>query len=439
MTTVPPASTAELRQLLAEGARPWYRRPLVWLAALSVVLAVAGGWWWRTSRAAQAQPTYATQPAKRGDITLTVTANGTLQPTRTINVGSELSGTVQQVLVDVNDRVTKGQVLAVLDPAKLRDQVDGSKAALAAARAKVAQTSATVQEARASLDKLEAVAKLSGGKVPSKAELDNGRATLARALADEQSAKASVTQAQSTLSTNEINLAKSSIRAPADGMVLTRNVDPGNAVAASLQAVTLFTIAEDLTKLRLWVYVDEADVGSVKLDQDATFTVSSYPGRPFPARVTRVGFGSTITENVVTYLTYLDVDNPDLVLRPGMTATATIVATQRKDVLQVPNTALRFTPSAGGGSGQPSARSGVTAALMPRMPSGNTRRSAAEGANTALARQVWVLPAGSTNGHGTPQAVAVTPGISDGRMTEITGGGLEAGMLVITNQIAAAK
>jgi len=127
--------------------------------------------------------------------------------------------------------------------------------------------------------------------------------------------------------------------------VLTRAVDPGNAVAASLQAVTLFTVAEDLAKLRLWVYVDEADVGSVKTGQDATFTVSAYPARNFPARITRVGFGSTITDNVVTYLTYLDVDNTDLSLRPGMTATATITAKQRNDVLLVPNTALRFTPT----------------------------------------------------------------------------------------------
>ena len=143
--------------------------------------------------------------------------------------------------------------------------------------------------------------------------------------------------AQAALSTDRINLSKASIVAPADGVVLTRAVDPGNAVAASLQAVTLFTVAEDLAKLRLWVYVDEADVGSVKVGQGATFTVSAYPTRDFPARITRVGFGSTITDNVVTYLTYLDVDNADLSLRPGMTATASIVAAQRADVLRVPN------------------------------------------------------------------------------------------------------
>ena len=176
------------------------------------------------------------------------------------------------------------------------------------------------------------------------AKVKGARATVERAVADVASTRASVVDAQAVLSTDEINLSKASIRAPSDGVVLTRNVDPGNAVAASLQAVTLFTLAEDLTRLRLLVNVDEADVGAVKVGQDASFTVSAYAGRKYPARITRVAYGSTITDNVVTYQTYLDVDNADLSLRPGMTATATITATQRSDVLLVPNSALRFTP-----------------------------------------------------------------------------------------------
>jgi len=322
-------------------------------------------------------------------------------------------------------------VLVVLDTAKLRDQILRSQASVAAAQGKLAQSAATVLEARTALGRLEAVARLSGGQVPSKAELDGGRATLARAVADEASARAGIQDAQAALSTDQINLGKASIVAPADGVVLTRAVDPGNAVAASLQAVTLFTVAEDLAKLRLWVYVDEADVGSVKVGQDASFTVSAYASRPFPARITRVGFGSTITDNVVTYLTHLDVDNTDLSLRPGMTATATITATQRKNVLLVPNTALRFTPTAAAAGKAPG--KGVLASLTPRMP-GGTRRPAAAGASTASARQVWVLR------DGTPVQVQVTPGISDGHMTEITGGDLQAGMAVITDQkLAAAK
>jgi HlyD family secretion protein len=332
--------------------------------------------------------------------------------------------------VDVNDRITKGQVLVELDTAKLRDQILRSRAALAAANAQVSQAVATVAEARASLSRMEEVSRLSGGQVPSKAELDTGRAALARAVGAEAVSRANVSDAQAALSTDQINLGKASIVAPAAGMVLTRAVDPGNAVAASLQSVTLFTVAEDLARLRLWVYVDEADVGAVKVGQQASFTVSAYPVRSFPARITRVGFGSTITDNVVTYLTYLDVDNADLALRPGMTATASIVASQRTDVLLVPNTALRFTPTSSPAGGA-TAKGGVLSSLTPRMPGGTTRKSAASGASTAGAKQVWVLGTGDA---AVPVAVAVTPGISDGHMTEITGGDLKAGMRVITDQ-----
>jgi HlyD family secretion protein len=428
-----PAKT-DLATLLAEpAAQTWYRRRTLWAGLALVLLAGAGVWWWMARQAANAAPSYTTQAVARGNLTLTVTANGTIQPTRSINIGSELSGTVLKVNVDVNDMIKKGQVLVVLDTAKLSDQILRSRAALAAAVAKVDQTGATIKEATATLNRLEDVARLSGGKVPSKSELDTGRATLARAVADDAAARAGVNDAQAALSTDQINLSKASISAPADGVVLTRTVDPGNAVAASLQAVTLFTVAEDLTKLRLWVYVDEADVGAVKVGQDATFTVSAYPTRKFPARITRVGFGSTITDNVVTYLTYLDVNNADLSLRPGMTATATIIATKRNDVLLVPNAALRFSPATAA-AGQP-AKKGIAASLVPNIPRSNTRKSAAAGASTAQVKQVWILP---KDGSGTAVAVAVTPGISDGHMTEITSGDLEVGMEVITDQKTAA-
>jgi HlyD family secretion protein len=419
----------DIATLLDEPAPvAWYRRPALWAGVVLVLLIAGGVWWWFARQAQNAVPGYNTQVAARGDLTFSVTANGTLQPTRSINIGSELSGTVLKVNVDVNDKIKKGQVLAMLDTAKLRDQILRSGASLAAARAKVAQTEATIKEATASMSRLDAVAALSGGKVPSKSELDTGRAILARANADDTSARAGVNDAQAALSSDETNLSKASIRSLADGVVLTRTVEPGNAVAASFQAVTLFTVAEDLTRLRLWVYVDEADVSAVKVGQDATFTVSAYLTRNFPARITRVGFGSTITDNVVTYLTYLDVANADLSLRPGMTATASIIAKERKDVLMVPNTSLRFTPTAAVAPG----KKGMGSSMIPRMPGGNTRKSAADGASTAAAKQVWVLRDGAA------AAVAVTPGISDGRMTEIVGGDLKAGMLVITDQKTAA-
>lgn len=412
----------------------WYRRTSTWIVIALVLLLFTGGWFWKAKSLENAKPSYSTQAVTKGSLTLTVTANGTIQPTRSINIGSELSGTVLKVNVDVNDVVKKGQVLVELDTAKLNDQILRSKAALASALAKVAQTEATIKETASTLQRLEEVARLSGGKVPSRTELDSARAAHARAIADDGGAHAGVNDAKASLSTDQTNLSKASIRAPAAGVVLTRSVDPGNAVAASLQAVTLFSVAEDLTKLRLWVYVDEADVGSVKVGQDAIFTVSAYPTRNFPARVTRVGFGSTITDNVVTYLTYLDVDNADLSLRPGMTATALITAKQVKNAMLVPNTALRFSPAIA--ESDSAKKKSIATSLLPSMPRSNTRKSAAENASTAMAKQVWVL---SNDGKGEPIAVAVTPGISDGQMTEIIGGDLKVGMQVITDQKVATK
>jgi HlyD family secretion protein len=344
-----------------------------------------------------------------------------------VNIGSELSGTVARVLVDINDRVKKAQVLAELDTAKLQDQIARSRAALASSEAKVAQAAATVKEARGNLARLREVQRLSGGKVPSQAELDTALATLERALADETAARSSVTDARAALSSDETSLRKASIRSPIDGVVLTRAVDPGNAVAASLQAVTLFTLAEDLTKMKLQVNVDEADVGQVREGQNAAFTVSAYPNRKYPARIVRVGYGATTKDNVVTYLAELEVANTDLSLRPGMTATATITATERRGALLVPNAALRFTPvagdaAAGGNSG------GLVSKLMPRMPRSGAPRKA--GATAAGARQVWVLRDGA------PAEVPVTPGVSDGRRTEVESGDLHEGDAVITDQVA---
>lgn len=430
LTTLPATpQPGELQALLAEAPRRvWFKRRSLWLAPGLLALAVGGYYAWQSNQQRNAAPVYVTEPASRGNLTLTVTANGTLQPTRSVNIGSELSGTVLRVLVDVNDRVKKGQVLVELDTAKLIDQVTRSRAALAAAQAQLLQAIATVKETKANLTRLEEVARLSGGKVPSATELDAARAGQERASAGEASARASVDSAKAALATDETNLSKASIRSPIDGVVLTRSVDPGNAVAASLQAVTLFTIAEDLTQLQLRVNVDEADVGRVKVGQQASFTVSAFASRRFPATITRVSYGSTITDNVVTYVTQMDVTNTDLSLRPGMTATSSITAVERKDVLLVPNTALRFAPATSAASdAKPSGN--IMGSMMPRMPRTGPRKSATGG----QVRQVWVLRDSA------PVAVSVTPGISDGRMTEITAGDLTEGMPVITEQRASAS
>ncbi|MBU0587222.1 MAG: efflux RND transporter periplasmic adaptor subunit [Gammaproteobacteria bacterium] len=421
-------SAAELQALLgADLARPWWQRPMVWISALVLVALAAGWYFWQAAQRTSAVPVYVTEPVRRGDLTLKVSANGTLQPTRSVNIGSELSGTVKQVLVDVNDRVKKGEVLVVLDTAKLSDQVLRSRAALAAAQAALAQSTATVKESQASLVRFEEVARLSGGKVPSATELDSARASVDRAVASEASAQANVEQARAALSTDDTNLAKASIRSPIDGVVLSRSVDPGNAVAASLQAVTLFSIAEDLKQLRLEVSVDEADVGAVKVGQKASFTVSAYPARRYPATITRVAFGSTKTDNVVTYTTYLDVDNKDLSLRPGMTAAATIISTERTGVLLVPNTALRFAPAQAAESIASSGGS-VVSKLLPRMPRTGARKSVGTSSTDAAVRQIWVLK----DGNAAP--LLVKPGISDGRQTEVSGEALQEGQAVITDQ-----
>lgn len=396
---------------------PW------WLAgAAAVGLCAALAYGWRLAQPQEATPRYTVVPVRRGSVTMLVAANGTLQPTRAVNIGSELSGTVTQVLVDINDQVRRGQVLVALDTAKLQDQIVRSRAALAAARAGIAQSDATLAEARSALARLEEVARLSGGKVPSQAELDAGRAALARAEAAWLSAAAAMQSAQAALSTDNTNLARAAIRAPIDGVVLSRNVDPGNAVAASLQAVTLFTLAEDLRRLRLLVNVDEADVGAVRAGQAASFTVSTYPGREFPATITRVSYGSTITDNVVTYVAELAVDNDGLSLRPGMTANAAIRAGTHDGVLLVPNSALRFTPR------RAAVQQGLAASLMPRLPGGAPRQAGVAGAQGGMLRTLWVAHGGQA------QALQVRQGISDGRYTEVSGAGLREGLPVVVDQ-----
>lgn len=372
---------------------------------------------------------YETTAASRGSLLVTVSATGTLEPTNQVDVGSELSGLIETMTVDENDRVTKGQVLARLDLSKLNDAITRSEATLASAEAKVLQAKATAKEAQAKLERLRTVAKLSGGKVPSSTEMETAEATAARASADVHAAEATVAEARATLSTDRTNLAKASIRSPIDGIVLARKMEPGQTVAASFETPVLFTIAEDLAKMELQVSVDEADVGQVHEGQRATFGVDAYPGRSYPATITRVGYGSETTDGVVSYKTILRVENDDLSLRPGMTATAEIVTAQRDDVLLVPNEALRFTPS---DEGAPTTGRGLVGSLIPAPPPQRKTRTPAA-SDESGARTVWILRDGA------PAPVGITTGSTDGRRTEVTGGALAAGDLVITDAIALAE
>lgn len=414
--------TAPALEALLERGGSGRGARLRWIVAAGGLLVAGAAGVLLFARTDAGAPRWETEAVSRGNLIVTVSATGTLEPTNQVDVGSELSGLVEAVLVDENDRVTAGQVLARLDVSKLVAQRTRSQATLASAEAKVLQANATTKEARASLERLRAVSRLSGGKVPSKAEMETAEATLARAVADAAAARAAVSETRAALSSDETNLEKASIRSPIDGVVLSRDVEPGQTVAASFETPVLFTLAEDLSQMELQVDVDEADVGQVKEGQSATFTVDAYPGRKYPARITRVGLGSQTTDGVVSYETILSVDNADLSLRPGMTATADIVTSTREHVLLVPSGALRFSPPAADERRETPGR-GIVGSLLPRPPAPATKPAtpARDG------QRVWVV----RDGEAAP--VDVTIGVTDGRHTEIVDGSLAPGMQVVVD------
>ncbi len=384
---------------------------------------------------------YATQTAQRGALTVSVSATGKLAPTNQVDVGSELSGLVTKVVVDVNDRVTKGQALALIDPSRFQDAVNQSQAALDANVAAVGQAQATLAQSSATLSRYQEVSKLSGGRVPAKTELDQALADRDRAVANLRAAQANVVSARATLSSNVTQLTKAVIRSPVNGVVLARQIEPGATVAASFNTPTLFVIAQDLSTMKLEVAIDEADVGQVKQGQAATFTVDAFPGKTFPAIITRVDLGSnlsaqsstttttsTTTAQVVSYAATLSVSNADLQLRPGMTATADIVTTQRSDVLLVPNAALRFKPSLT--SDAASSSGGIAGALVPRRPRNG---SADKSASVSRGGKQTIYIKGAD---GKPTPIGITTGETNGTMTEVTGGDLKPGMEIITGQLA---
>ena len=432
-------SQADLDSFLGTKTQPRWRRWVKWgLIALGVILiGLALRSWLMPAQAVG----YATGAVQRGDLTVTVSATGKLEPTNQVTVGSQLSGLVTRVVVDVNDRVSAGQALALIDPEQLDDQIRQNQAALNANVAQVGQARATVSEAQAQLGRLEEVRRLSGGRVPSDTELATGRADASRAVAALRVAEANVAAARAALAQSQTQRQRAIIRSPVSGVVLARQVDPGQTVAASFNTPTLFVIAEDLSQMKLEVAIDEADVGQVKQGQEAAFAVDAFPGRTFPARISRVEIGSNLTAQeasasssstsatsgagqVVSYAAELTVANPDQQLRPGMTATAEIVTSRKRNALLVPNAALRYNPAASGDTAQ----GGVTGALVPRrMRRGGERQvTAGRGAR----QTVYIRGA-----DGQPQAVSVVTGDSNGRMTEVVEGALRPGQQVITGQL----
>ncbi len=401
------------------------RRLKRWLIAALVVGAVVAVVIVRKNSDQSGTTQFETQEAQRGNLVVLVTATGTLQPTNKVDVGSEISGIVKSVEADYNDKVKIGQVLARIDTSKLDAQATQSRAALESARAKVLQAKATLSETRSKLSQLEQVRELSKGQVPSQSELDAGQAAFERAKADDASAAASVSQAQATLEANQTDIAKAVIRSPINGIVLTRSVEPGQTVAAAFQAPVLFTLAEDLTQMELHVDVDEADVGQIKEGQEATFDVDAYPSRTFNARITQTRYGSRTVEGVVTYETVLKVDNSDLSLRPGMTATADITVKKVEGAVLVPSAALRFTPPVEAEKG-PSR--GLLGAMLPRPPMNTTKPQDAIG--NGRQQEVWVL------NDGQPVAVPVTIGATDGARTEVLEGNVQPGTPVVVDVAA---
>ena len=428
MNDLRPAPDSEIAETLALDKKPGHRRfAMFGLVIILLILAGVGFWIWRNRSTADGLTRYKTEAVERGALTVTVSATGNLAPINQVEVGSELSGIVDKVVVDFNDRVKIGQPLAILDTTKLKAKVLQSKASLASAHARVLSAQATVEEARNQKQRLHRFREISGEKAVSQNDLDAAVAAMHRALADKAMAEAAVQLALATMEEDETDLSKAVIVSPVNGIVLTRDVEPGQTVAASLQAPVLFTLAEDLARMELIVDVDEADVGAVKEGQPAQFTVDAYPNRRFPAHITQVRYGANALEGVVTYATVLNVDNSDLTLRPGMTATASITVHQIDDALLIPNAALRFSPPADprAGTGE---RRNLIQKLLPRRPrrgpSRRPRRKAEQKQN-----RIWTLRGGQI----TP--VLITIGATDGSKTVVTGGDLQTDDVVAVEQV----
>lgn len=422
------------------GTRPvprWRRWMKYWLPGLGVLLLILGI---AQCTSDAPKPDYITTPVAQQSLSLSVTATGNLRPTNQVEVGAEVTGPLDSVLVDVNDRVTKGQVIAVINTEIIDQQIAQSRANLNAARAALGQAQATIDIDKVQLARLEEVRALSGGRVPSQIEIERAEAAVDRDRAAVASARANIEAAQALLNGNLTTRTRAVIRAPVTGVVLARRVEPGQTVVASFNTVTLFVIAEDLSQMQLRVSVDEADVGQVKAGQQASFTVDAYPGRRFPATVDRVDLASSSTTQagtagsgsaasaaggaVVSYEARLTVQNPNGLLRPGMTATATIATQNTGDALLVPNAALRFRPEteeeAGGG------------VFDPQIGLEDQKQQASIGEGSR--QQVQVLQA-----DGSLKAIEVVTGRSDGRRTVVRSKELKRGMKVVTGIKAAAQ
>ena len=424
MSQIDTADESDIETYLDRGKpKRWFKRKRFWVALtllvlLVVVIARCSG--------EDPAPDYITAEVQSRSLDISVTATGNLRPTNQVEVGSEVSGRIDRILVDVNDQVTRGQVLAVINTDVIQDQINQSRANLNASRAQVAQAQATLDADKAQLQRLREVERLSGGRVPSDAEMEQAVAAVRRGQASVASARANVAAVQAQLSTAQTQSSRAVIRAPVSGVVLARQVEPGQTVAASFNTPTLFVLAENLATMQLRVDLDEADVGQVDVGQKAAFTVDAYPGRRFPASVERVDLASNNiaqsqqqvqqAQQVVSYEARLIVNNPDALLRPGMTATATISTKSTGKRMLVPNAALRFDP------GEEEEAAGI-------FGDSNIGLEQNEEASIGVGSRQNVHVVEES---GELRAIPVLTGQSDGRLTVISSKELKAGMKVVT-------
>jgi len=368
-------------------------------SSLSVVLIAAGGWYLLRESEAPLPPSYGATELRQGEIRAVVSATGTLNPVDTVQVGSQVSGTIDRLFADFNDAVGVGQVVAQIDPAIFKAKLAEAEANLAKAKAEREKAKVRVEEARREHERQQGLFRKN---LTAESLLDAARFALDAARVDHVVAEAAVSQAQSARDREQVNLTYTTIRAPIDGVVISRDVDVGQTVAASLQAPTLFTIARDLTRMQVEADVDEAFIGEVAEGQKAQFTVFAYAGRSFEGTVAQVRLNPKVEAGVVKYNCIIRVDNADLALKPGMTATVSIEVARRDGAMQVPNSALRFVPD------------------WPEQRLNQVRGGLSPGEAV-----IWT----SENGNLVP--ITVTTGIVGEQMVEIRGQGLRPGMPIL--------
>jgi HlyD family secretion protein len=410
------------------------KKAIGWIVALALVASIAfGAFRWQKAHAAP-EIAWKTAPVEKRNIAAKVTASGTLQATVTVQIGAQVSGRIQKLNADFNTTVKKGQLIAKLDPQLFQAAVEQSNANHLSAKAGVAKAEAQQRDAELVLVRTKA---LSEQSLATAADLQTAETNVSVAKAATDAAKASLAQSAASLHQAQVNLSYTEIFSPIDGTVISRSVDVGQTVAASLQAPVLFTVAEDLRKMQVHTSVAEGDVGRLQPGMDATFTVDAFPGQTFKGKVGQIRNAAQTVQNVVTYDAVIDVDNADLKLRPGMTATVTIAYAERDDVVAVSNAALRFRPPpevassiAGDAGAAPS--SGHSGAWAAASGSSGHRNRPPGAAGEGGRRTVYVLRGGS------PEAVSVSTGLSDGTVTEVVRG-LEPGDQVVVDVSVSGK